>query len=187
MQQIARPDHLSVSLLGFEVPKRSYYRARYYDPSVGRFISEDPIGFVGATDFFTYVSNSPLRYTDPLGLSQKDVQAILKQAQNSTDQMTKNGQRIDPGPLNNTLATLQYIFRINSPYLGCGEQTDRVASDLQFPQVPYDDHWTFSVHQWGWHQYGIPRPSNPNDPTIIFDPLKNQFFTTPIVTFPFRP
>jgi RHS repeat-associated protein len=25
----------------------AYHRARYYDPSIGRFISEDPIGFSG--------------------------------------------------------------------------------------------------------------------------------------------
>jgi RHS repeat-associated protein len=28
-----------------------YYRARYYDPRVGRFISEDPIEFAGGTNF----------------------------------------------------------------------------------------------------------------------------------------
>jgi hypothetical protein len=38
---MARPDHLSVSLLGFEVPKRSYYRARCYDAAAGRFLIED--------------------------------------------------------------------------------------------------------------------------------------------------
>jgi RHS repeat-associated protein len=34
-------------------------RARYYDQSLGRFISEDPIGFVGGQDFYVYVANSP--------------------------------------------------------------------------------------------------------------------------------
>ena len=32
-----------------------YYRARYYDPAIGRFISEDPIGFGGGTNFYAYV------------------------------------------------------------------------------------------------------------------------------------
>ncbi|MGB8699715.1 MAG: RHS repeat-associated core domain-containing protein, partial [Thermosynechococcaceae cyanobacterium] len=46
-----------------------YYRARYYDPLVGRFIGEDPIGF-GAKDvnFYRYVLNSPVQGTDPMGL-----------------------------------------------------------------------------------------------------------------------
>jgi RHS repeat-associated protein len=45
-----------------------YYRARYYDPSLGRFISEDPIGFsAGDTNLYRYVSNSPTNFTDPSG------------------------------------------------------------------------------------------------------------------------
>lgn len=45
-----------------------YYRARYYDPGVGRFISEDPIVFVGSgTNFYAYVFNSPTVLFDPSG------------------------------------------------------------------------------------------------------------------------
>ena len=45
-----------------------YYRSRYYDSSVGRFISEDTIGFAGGdANLYRYVGNSPLRYTDPYG------------------------------------------------------------------------------------------------------------------------
>ena len=36
-----------------------YYRARYYDPKAGRFISEDPIGLAGGTNLYTYVDNNP--------------------------------------------------------------------------------------------------------------------------------
>jgi RHS repeat-associated protein len=45
-----------------------FYRARYLDPSTGRFISEDPIRFGGGIDFYPYVDNSPVNDTDPLGL-----------------------------------------------------------------------------------------------------------------------
>lgn len=41
---------------------------RYYDNVVGRFLSEDPIGFNGGNDFYAYVQNNPLIWTDPLGL-----------------------------------------------------------------------------------------------------------------------
>jgi RHS repeat-associated protein len=47
-----------------------YYRARYYDAGVGRFIREDPIGFAaGDTNIYRYVGNSPTNGTDPSGLS----------------------------------------------------------------------------------------------------------------------
>jgi RHS repeat-associated protein len=45
-----------------------YYRARYYDAGVGRFISVDPIGFdAGDTNLYRYVGNSSTMYTDPSG------------------------------------------------------------------------------------------------------------------------
>jgi RHS repeat-associated protein len=45
-----------------------YYRARYYDSSNGRFISEDPIGFAaGDTNLTRYVGNSPTNFIDPSG------------------------------------------------------------------------------------------------------------------------
>jgi RHS repeat-associated protein len=45
-----------------------YYRARYYDPQIGRFISEDPIGLNGGLDLYAYVGNSPTNFDDPSGL-----------------------------------------------------------------------------------------------------------------------
>ncbi|CAJ5947090.1 RHS repeat-associated core domain protein [Burkholderia pseudomallei] len=52
-----------------DAPGLYYYRARYYSPTWGRFISEDPLGFGGEqNNFYTYVGGNPLRYRDPLGL-----------------------------------------------------------------------------------------------------------------------
>jgi RHS repeat-associated protein len=45
-----------------------YYRARYYDPQNGRFISEDPIQFQGGSNIHAYVRNDPVRLADPSGL-----------------------------------------------------------------------------------------------------------------------
>lgn len=47
----------------------NYYRARYYDPEAGRFISNDPIGFsAGDANLYRYVGNQPTTFTDPSGL-----------------------------------------------------------------------------------------------------------------------
>src|SRR5947207_1013822 len=45
-----------------------YYRARYYDPAIGRFLSEDPIRFQAGMNFYAYVGNSPLNAIDPSGM-----------------------------------------------------------------------------------------------------------------------
>ncbi|MDD4884007.1 RHS repeat-associated core domain-containing protein, partial [Sulfuricurvum sp.] len=54
----------------FDTDDLYYYRARYYDPTIGRFITPDPIGFLGGdTNFYRYVGNDPINYADPLGLN----------------------------------------------------------------------------------------------------------------------
>jgi len=47
----------------------SNYRARYYDSTVGRFLSEDPIGFHAGVNFYDYVLNRPTLFLDPTGLA----------------------------------------------------------------------------------------------------------------------
>ncbi|MBU6997271.1 MAG: exo-alpha-sialidase, partial [Theionarchaea archaeon] len=53
-----------------------YYGARYYDPTIGRFISRDinPASPQNPQSFnrYVYCSNNPLKYVDPLGLEEKD-------------------------------------------------------------------------------------------------------------------
>ena len=50
----------------------NYYRARYYDPKIGRFISEDPLPLSERTvqelNAYAYVANNPVNYVDPTGL-----------------------------------------------------------------------------------------------------------------------
>jgi RHS repeat-associated protein len=53
-----------------------YYRARYYDPTVGRFVSEDPTGFEGGVHFYDYVRNGPPSWADPFGLQALSYPAI---------------------------------------------------------------------------------------------------------------
>jgi RHS repeat-associated protein len=48
-----------------------YYRARYYISELSRFISEDPLGFGGGMNFYTYVGDEPINNVDPLGLCQQ--------------------------------------------------------------------------------------------------------------------
>ena len=64
-----------------------YHNARWYDPELGRFISEDPI--MDGPNWYAYCGNSPLMRTDPTGLFDPDEKteeriANLKAAQDLT-------------------------------------------------------------------------------------------------------
>ena len=46
-----------------------FYRARWYDPRAGRFLSEDPLGFAaGDVNLSRYVGNGPTLWVDPSGM-----------------------------------------------------------------------------------------------------------------------
>jgi RHS repeat-associated protein len=47
----------------------SYYRARYYDPTVGRFLNEDPNWFDGGPSVYNYVAANAVNFIDPDGLN----------------------------------------------------------------------------------------------------------------------
>ena len=56
-----------------------YYRNRYYDPDLGRFISEDPIDFNGGdANLYRYVGNGPANGTDPFGLLFDEEGALMQ-------------------------------------------------------------------------------------------------------------
>ena len=44
-----------------------YYRARYYNPRIGRFLQPDPVGYSAGLNLYTYCINNPLNWVDPWG------------------------------------------------------------------------------------------------------------------------
>jgi RHS repeat-associated protein len=68
----------------------SYMQARYYDPVIGRFYSNDPVGVVehfgGAAGIhgfnrYAYGNNNPYKFTDPSGMAPEFVDVIKQQVQ----------------------------------------------------------------------------------------------------------
>jgi RHS repeat-associated protein len=69
MTQSGAPDDNARTFTGREDDGTGlmFYRARYYDPGSGRFISEDPIGIRGGINLYRYTGADPINKSDPTG------------------------------------------------------------------------------------------------------------------------
>jgi uncharacterized protein RhaS with RHS repeats len=52
-----------------------YMRARHYDPTIGRFLSEDPIW---STNLYPYADNNPIMGIDPKGMTNEDIARLAQ-------------------------------------------------------------------------------------------------------------
>jgi RHS repeat-associated protein len=55
-----------------------YYRTRYYSSGLDQFISEDPIGFAGGPNVYSYTDQDPINLTDPFGLAPSVGECLAK-------------------------------------------------------------------------------------------------------------
>ena len=72
--------------------------SRWYDASVGRWISPDPIGFTaGDTNLYRYVGNSPTNATDPSGLewTNQAAEKRIKALAQENEKLIQELQKID--------------------------------------------------------------------------------------------
>ncbi len=73
-----------------------YYRARYYNPYNGRFITEDPRIMSAGSDLYVYVNNNPVNFIDPLGLQQIQIRMPSNRIIYNTNTFEYSNQGIGP-------------------------------------------------------------------------------------------
>src|SRR5207245_6649918 len=171
-----------------------YYRARYYDASTGRFLTEDPMGFGVGGNFYRYVYNSPVGLTDPMGLSPADVQRIQTACKKCTKGLTDAGLRLNGGSGDTTLGFVGSLLmggindllsahRENSTNKkqSCYSQAVMTKPCLEDPKPPYAGDWQFNVERiWaGTHRVVVGRDSDPGDRVVISDTWLNRTYTLP--------
>jgi RHS repeat-associated protein len=61
---------------GRDLTGQMYMRNRFYDPAMGRFTQEDPIGIAGGLNVYGYAPGDPVSDSDPYGLEADTVPKV---------------------------------------------------------------------------------------------------------------
>lgn len=156
-----------------------YYRTRYYDYSVGRFINEDPARFAAGANFYPYVRNSPVRLADPYGLAPVDPADIALLLSLFPGAQYANGSMLIPLPCDQVRTILEQNNNYSSdnwpsipiPVPGTG---------VSIPDNPFL-FWDPVAHSGGWEfrrpdgtHYRMVYPEKPCDKNCTLDEFHND-------------
>jgi RHS repeat-associated protein len=133
-----------------------YYRARYYDSVVGRFLLEDPSGFKAGVNFYPYVTNDPVNQTDPMGFDSdsqfcrrllEKIENVRRNIQRRIGQLDENPDGLPetcPGPPSLSKAGHRMLINMDKALLASLEATyawrckDKPPSPPVLVPVPAD-------------------------------------------------
>src|SRR5260370_12673238 len=133
-----------------------YYRARYYDPTVGRLLNEDRLRFAASVNFYAYVGSSPPNFTDPSGLLPahdndklqpkpwdfREIIIELLKDNNRCSCWFKTGKR-SPQEIIDIISRVPIIFRTGPDNIG-GDTNEEPSAPIEinpkgmfYPSSPY--------------------------------------------------
>jgi hypothetical protein len=105
-------------------------QARYYDPVIGRFYSNDPVGFKNVHNFnrYTYANNNPYKYTDPTGMTSKPTQKTKEELERKREIQTANNNRQVPIKSESGLGANK-MLTVSKTHDGINSKTTKSVTD----------------------------------------------------------
>jgi RHS repeat-associated protein len=126
----------------------NYYRARYYDPTTGRFFSQDPIRFAGSINFYSYVSNNSVLRIDPSGLIHQEPDGRLHDDKAGGLEVLctkgRNIQQDSGGALKRSNTSFQ--FRSNANHCAVSARSPATANTEVSSGAPLPSKYTVNVN-----------------------------------------
>ena len=118
-----------------------YFGARYYNPLVGRFITQDPSGMIDGPNLYAYLNNNPVNLIDPWGLcGEKSLwNKSLADIWGDIQRELSKPIAIDPNLMLNMVIGFSGGLKVNGLKVVIGETSERVAKEASRIGAKYYD------------------------------------------------
>jgi RHS repeat-associated protein len=155
----------------------SYFGYRFYSPVLGRWMTQDPIGYAGGLNLYEYVGNNPVSWIDPKGLTlvvqgnlseywqaigymnrDSGMSAIIKELTLSSTTYTVVFNNVNDDSFNPAANQIHWdphsalrcpmVGGTQSPALGLGHEMAHAASPWYWDVLDAIDR-TFGLIDWG--------------------------------------
>jgi RHS repeat-associated protein len=137
-----------------EINGLEFMRARHYDPYVGRFVRQDPIGLLASdVNLYRYGYNDPLTNVDPSGFLSEQEELELIQGTVSALIIEAKGRGIYVGPVANFL----YVWFGSTDQWICVDWQTNVMERLSGLDLHHwsamEDYWYAGYQKWPYHAF----------------------------------